>query len=84
MKGNVMKCLIKECEGKSISRGLCWNCYNAALRRVGSGKNSWDNFISLGLALPAKHNGRNGSFQNALSDLSVQQSKVEVPNEMLN
>ena len=48
------KCLTKGClrqSATSLKRGLCMPCYSAAKKMVESGKTTWDELVSLGLAM---------------------------------
>lgn len=56
-----MKCLIECCEREANSRGLCWPCYQSALRLVKSGKTTWDELVNMGFVKKSKHGGKEGS-----------------------
>lgn len=50
------KCLTKNCARQaapSVKRGLCLPCYSRAKGMVESGTTSWNELVSLGLALPS-------------------------------
>ena len=56
------KCLVKACDGKAKSRGLCVSCYQSASKLVQTGKITWDQLVELGLALEAKNKGGQGGL----------------------
>ena len=45
-----MKCMIEECKRLAVCRGLCWACYQKAVRYVKSGRTTWDQLVSAGFA----------------------------------
>jgi hypothetical protein len=52
-----MKCLLEKCDRSVYARGLCCPCYNSAFKQVASGKVTWEQLISKGLANEVKHGG---------------------------
>jgi hypothetical protein len=52
------KCIVPQCPAtKIMARGLCSECYPAALHQVLINKTTWEQLESLGLANP-KHSKR--------------------------
>jgi len=56
-----MKCLINDCKRDANCRGLCWPCYQMALRYIKAGKTTWSELISKGLAKDTNYMGRDNS-----------------------
>lgn len=48
------------CERVEYSRGVCFSCYQGIAGRIRAGRESWDNLIALGQALPAVARRRRG------------------------
>lgn len=48
-----MQCLV--CGNKAVCRGLCHNCYQAALRDIKKGNKTWKKLEEYKVALPPKH-----------------------------
>lgn len=57
-----MKCVIPDCNRESACRGLCWPCYQAALRYIKTGKATWESLETLGYALPSLQRRGGNSF----------------------
>lgn len=52
------KCLNPACERGQRSRGLCINCYQAALRLVRQGRTTWKHLEQMGKVLPPAADSR--------------------------
>lgn len=52
------KCLNPECGEVARVRGLCRDCYSAALYQVAGGRTSWKALEKVGKALPGKQKRR--------------------------
>lgn len=51
-------CIIRGCQRKRTSRGLCQKCYVAIRAQVKAGKRTWEELEELGFALPVHKTGR--------------------------
>ncbi len=50
------KCLIKGCEGKQMTRGLCSKCYTTARKLVETGQTTWEVLKKKGLVYEKRTN----------------------------
>lgn len=62
------KCLIKDCDRKSASRGLCSACHYAARKLVRDGGASWEELVQLGIAKEPSGVKGPGPFVRAFLD----------------
>lgn len=49
------KCLVKDCDGESGTRGLCSHCYMTARQMINLGQATEEQVIKQGLMLPKKN-----------------------------
>lgn len=59
-------CLVKGCNRKQYSRGLCTTHNRTAADNVAKGKTTWEELESFGMALPTKRPGRKSPFSDQL------------------
>jgi hypothetical protein len=65
----MQRCLITNCVRFPFSRGLCSACYTAARVAVKSGKTTWLDLETRGLAkVKAKRGRKHGAFVRAFQD----------------
>lgn len=67
------KCLNPRCSKEQLTRGLCENCYQSALRLVRRGVVTWSKLESEGKAIPCKIRESNSGVRDWL--LSTEPSK---------
>lgn len=46
------KCLIKECENKETTRGLCMKCRSIASAMISNGDTTEEELVAMGMILP--------------------------------
>ena len=65
-----MKCLVPDCAGVAVARGLCSACHSAANRQVRRQTTTWEALVRQGRARPvlnphrARPGGRKSYFVN--------------------
>jgi hypothetical protein len=64
-------CLIENCGGDAQIRGLCWNCYQNALRYVRKGKTTWKELEEAGFANPPTRQRNASLLRKALNKRSL-------------
>jgi hypothetical protein len=70
-----MKCIIKDCEGGAIVRGLCLKCLNEAREYIESGQTTWPELVSNGLALEKHDKAFVSAMKLALPKMVILQSQ---------
>lgn len=79
------KCLSKNCEREASCRGLCWSCYQTAIRLVRADKYTWEQFIEMGLALKGKRTTKDGAFTSSVAEVKRKlDNNIRLVPEMVN